>query len=117
MSAGQFYANGELDREIVLSRVIDAPVAIVFRAWTDPTRLFQWFGPRGFRCEVREQADAKRLLSSGRADANGIGPVRRHCVPLSPSRRSARRCYFLSLRWDSSSLSTLHNSPRVMRSR
>ena len=52
------YANGELDREIVLSRVIDAPRELVFRAWTDPTRMFQWFGPRGFQCEVREQGEA-----------------------------------------------------------
>ena len=52
------YAGGELDREIVLSRVIDAPRDLVFRAWTDARRLFQWFGPRGFRCEVREQGDA-----------------------------------------------------------
>lgn len=59
MSAGHFYSSGELDREIVLSRVVDAPCALVFRAWTDPKRLFQWFGPRGFTCEVREQADAK----------------------------------------------------------
>ena len=48
------YANGELDREIVLSRVIDAPRDLVFRAWVEPDRMFQWFGPRGFRCDVRE---------------------------------------------------------------
>lgn len=48
------YANGELDREIVLSRVIDAPRELVFRAWVEPDRMFQWFGPRGFRCDVRE---------------------------------------------------------------
>lgn len=56
---GSFYANGELEREIVLSRVIDAPPQLVYRAWIEPQRMFQWFGPRGFRCEVREQPPAK----------------------------------------------------------
>lgn len=43
-----------LDREIVLSRVIDAPRDIVFSAWTDPQHLPNWFGPAGFRIETRE---------------------------------------------------------------
>src|SRR5436190_8252782 len=41
-------------RELVLTRVFDAPREVVFRAWTDPERLAQWWGPRGFtnpRCE------------------------------------------------------------------
>jgi len=58
-SGKQFYANGELEREIVLSRVIDAPRNLVFRAWTEPARMFQWFGPKGCRCEVRQQGAAK----------------------------------------------------------
>ena len=42
-----------LDREIVLSRVINAPRELVFSAWTDPRHLPQWFGPAGFRIETR----------------------------------------------------------------
>ncbi len=53
------YADGELDREIVLSRVIDAPRDEVFRAWVEPERMFRWFGPRGFRCEVHQAGEAK----------------------------------------------------------
>ena len=59
MVAKAAYANAELDREIVLSRVIDAPRDQVFRAWVEPKRMFQWFGPRGFRCEVRQDSEAK----------------------------------------------------------
>jgi uncharacterized protein YndB with AHSA1/START domain len=43
-----------LDREIVLVRVIDAPRAAVFAAWTDADAFCQWFGPDGFTCTVRE---------------------------------------------------------------
>ena len=59
MVAKAAYANGELDREIVLSRVIDAPRDQVFRAWVEPKRMFRWFGPRGFRCEVHQDSEAK----------------------------------------------------------
>ncbi len=52
-----------LDREIVLVRVLDAPRAAVFEAWTDPDAFCQWFGPAGFTCTVREM-DAR---AGGRA--------------------------------------------------
>jgi len=58
MVAKAAYANAELDREIVLTRVIDASRDQVFRAWVEPKRMFQWFGPRGFRCEVRQESEA-----------------------------------------------------------
>src|ERR1700733_6613493 len=43
-----------LDREIVLSRVIDARRDIVFSAWTDPKHLPNWCGPAGFKIEAKE---------------------------------------------------------------
>lgn len=42
-------------REIVMTRVFDAPRQVVFDAWTRPDMLRRWFGPRGYRlvvCEV-----------------------------------------------------------------
>lgn len=35
-------------REIVSTRVFDHPRAKVFKAWTDPKHLSQWWGPKGF---------------------------------------------------------------------
>jgi uncharacterized protein YndB with AHSA1/START domain len=32
----------EADREIVTTRLIDAPRELVFRAWTDPDHLARW---------------------------------------------------------------------------
>jgi uncharacterized protein YndB with AHSA1/START domain len=43
----------ELDREIVLTRVLDAPRERVFRAWTDPERIGAWFAPKEFQCKIR----------------------------------------------------------------
>ena len=34
------------DRELVLTRLIDAPREKLYRAWTDPTLLTQWFAPK-----------------------------------------------------------------------
>lgn len=48
------WAAWPLDREIVISRVIDAPREMVFDAWTDPEQLAVWFGPRGMTIETHE---------------------------------------------------------------
>jgi uncharacterized protein YndB with AHSA1/START domain len=47
-----------LDREVVLARVIDAPRALVYAAWTDPGQIPQWFGPEGMVIETKEIAIA-----------------------------------------------------------
>ena len=41
------------DRELVFTRVFDAPRALVFEAWTDPQRIVQWWGPTGFTTTTR----------------------------------------------------------------
>jgi uncharacterized protein YndB with AHSA1/START domain len=41
------------DREIVISRVINAPRAVVFEAFTDLRHLSQWWGPEGFTTTTR----------------------------------------------------------------
>jgi len=42
------------ERALTLTRVFDAPRDLVWRAWTDPRHLAQWFGPRGFTSSVPE---------------------------------------------------------------
>ncbi len=42
------------DRQIVVSRLIDEPTALVFNAWTEPKQLEQWWGPDGFTTTVHE---------------------------------------------------------------
>jgi uncharacterized protein YndB with AHSA1/START domain len=42
-------------REMVMTRVFDAPRELVFKCWTDRDRLQRWWGPKGFTnpvCEV-----------------------------------------------------------------
>src|SRR4051812_3080142 len=41
------------DREIVISRVVDAPRELVFEAFTDVRHLSRWWGPAGFTTTTR----------------------------------------------------------------
>ena len=34
--------------ELTITRTFDAPRTLVFKAWTDPKHLMNWWGPRGF---------------------------------------------------------------------
>jgi uncharacterized protein YndB with AHSA1/START domain len=43
-----------VDRDFVITRVFDAPRALVFRAWTDPRHMARWWGPHGFTNPVCE---------------------------------------------------------------
>jgi uncharacterized protein YndB with AHSA1/START domain len=36
------------DRELILSRTLDAPVELVWEVFTNPEHLAQWWGPDGF---------------------------------------------------------------------
>src|SRR6185369_12333925 len=40
--------SATVDREIVISRVIDAPRELVFEAFTEVRHLSRWWGPEGF---------------------------------------------------------------------
>jgi uncharacterized protein YndB with AHSA1/START domain len=41
-------ALAERQTELTVTRVIDAPRALVFRAWTQPEHAAHWWGPQGF---------------------------------------------------------------------
>ena len=36
------------DRELIISRKLNAPVALVWEAWTSPEHIANWWGPNGF---------------------------------------------------------------------
>lgn len=42
------------NRELVLTRLIDAPREKLFRAWTEPELLKQWFTPAPYTTPVAE---------------------------------------------------------------
>jgi len=46
MTAQTQTANDDTNRDLVLTRLIDAPREKLYRAWTDPALLTQWFAPK-----------------------------------------------------------------------
>jgi len=40
--------NNTADRELIITRELNAPIELVWEVWTDPEHLAQWWGPDGF---------------------------------------------------------------------
>ena len=40
--------NNTADRELLITRELNAPVALVWEAWTTPGHIANWWGPDGF---------------------------------------------------------------------
>lgn len=56
-------------RDLVVTRVFDAPVAQVWNAWRDPDLVMRWWGPEGFtspmaRMDFREGGTSLVCMSS-----------------------------------------------------
>ena len=57
------------ERELVLTRVIDAPAEALFRCWTDPELMLQWFTPAPWKTvevvtELRPGGASKIVMES-----------------------------------------------------
>jgi len=46
--------NDTSNREIVTKRLLNAPRELVFKVWTEPEHIAQWYGPNGFTNTVHE---------------------------------------------------------------
>lgn len=63
------------DREVVVTRTFDAPVRLVFEAWTKPELFTQWWVPRSMgmtlrSCELDVRTGGKYRLVFGDDPAN-----------------------------------------------
>ena len=50
---------------ITLTRIIDAPVAVAWKAWTEPSHVMKWWGPQDFTspsCEIDLRVGGKFLF-------------------------------------------------------
>lgn len=60
-------------REIIITRTFNAPRELVWKAWTDPQHIMQWWGPKGFSnssCEADLRVGGKFLLHMCAPDGN-----------------------------------------------
>lgn len=61
--------------DIVISRIIDAPVELVWKAWTDPEQVKRWWGPQFYTspsCKIDLRVGGKYIFAM-RAPANQGG--------------------------------------------
>lgn len=54
MGAASKSATPTSEREIVMTRTLDAPRDRVFAVWTDPKHVSNWYGPNGFTVTIHE---------------------------------------------------------------
>ena len=71
------------DQQVLITRIFDAPREEVFRAWTDPDEVAQWYGPSQFDTP-RERIHID-LRVGGRYELTMVSAM------AAPSSRSAMR--------------------------
>lgn len=54
MSARKNPVKQPTEQTLVIRRVLGAPRSLVFKAWTDPKQMAEWWGPHGFTNPVCE---------------------------------------------------------------
>src|SRR5258708_23868211 len=91
------------DRELMLTRLINAPREKVYRAWTDPELLKKWFAPLPYTTPVAEldvrPGGANLIVMRGpdgkdmpnRGVYLEVGPTSAWSSPTPTSRRGSRR--------------------------
>jgi uncharacterized protein YndB with AHSA1/START domain len=77
------------DADLVITREFDAPRELVFKAWTDPALMAQWWGPHGFTnpsCELDPRPGGRwRIVMRG---PDGVEhPARGHYREVVPPKR------------------------------
>jgi uncharacterized protein YndB with AHSA1/START domain len=58
-------------RAVVVTRSFDAPLELLWRAWTEPEHFMQWCGPKGFTtpsCEIDLKVGGRHLWSLESSD-------------------------------------------------
>lgn len=64
------------ENELLITRIFDAPIELVWKMWTDPEHLKKWWGPRGFTtpfCKIDFRVGGK-FLNCMKATQETEGP-------------------------------------------
>jgi uncharacterized protein YndB with AHSA1/START domain len=80
-------AEASKGRDLIITRIFDAPRELVWKSWTDPNRLMQWWGPKMFTspvCKIDLRIGGKYLFCMRSAEGQDYWStgVYREIVPL-----------------------------------
>ena len=82
-----------IEKAFVITRILDAPVAMVYKAWTDAKQFSRWWGPHTFTnptCEIDLRVGGKLLvlMASPEGEAN---PLRGEFLEIVPNEKIVLR--------------------------
>ena len=74
------------ERELTITRVLDAPRSLVFKVWTQPEHMVRWLGPKGFtapscKLEVRPGGAWRACIRSAEGVDHWMRGVYREVAP------------------------------------
>lgn len=80
--------GGALDAgpELVITRLLDAPRSLVFKAWTEPEHLVRWLGPKDFtasavRIDLRPGGAWSAVITSPEGKSYGMAGAYQEVAP------------------------------------
>lgn len=82
--------------ELVIERVFDAPRELVWKAWTDPEAMMQWWGPRGYttpHCEIDARTGGTFFLCMRSPEGNDIWVKGEYREVVEPERIVCTDCF------------------------
>jgi uncharacterized protein YndB with AHSA1/START domain len=77
------------DRELVSTRIFDAPLKVVYKLWTEPPHVSQWWGPKNYAipvCEIDLRPGGEYLYVM-RSPKGDDFPVKGKFISIVPNER------------------------------
>ena len=90
MAANLNAVEPEADREIVLTRVYEAPARLLFACWSKPEHVMKWFGPVGWPltlCEIDFRKGGRFRFAMTGASGEQNTPFGGEYLEITPPRR------------------------------
>ena len=83
-------AEPEAEREVVITRVFDAPAKLLFEAYSKPEHVQQWFGPRGFSlplCQMDFRVGGSYRFGMRAPDGTDLAPFGGEYLEIVPNEK------------------------------
>ena len=85
------------DRQVLITRIFDAPRERVFAAWTDPDQVAAWYGPEHFdtpreKVHIEPRVGGRWELTMVQRDTGAEHPVRYEIVEFAAPELIVLRC-------------------------
>ena len=80
--------------DLVLERTLNAPRDLVWKAWTDPKLLKQWFAPKPYEISGGRNGPRRPAASSGSAWSGPTASIPDTAIPAASSKWSTAKSWY-----------------------